>query len=102
LVINEEGIIAQFDGYFDLKELDWEYYRKKYGNIYRMDRLLKAEGKSADEYKVAKQADTLMIFYNLPKNEVDRLLKEMGYVLPEDYLEKTCIIIWHAPLTGPP
>ena len=88
LVINEEGIIAQFDGYFDLKELDWEYYRKKYGNIYRMDRLLKAEGKSADEYKVAKQADTLMIFYNLPKNEVDRLLKEMGYVLPEDYLEK--------------
>ena len=53
-----------------------------------MDRLLKAEGKSADEYKVAKQADMLMTFYNLEKEEVDDLLKEMGYRLPEDYLQK--------------
>ncbi len=88
LVINEEGIISQYDGYFDLKELDWDYYRNKYGNVYRMDRLLKAEGKSADDYKVAKQADTLMIFYNLKKEEVDGLLTEMGYTLPSDYLEK--------------
>lgn len=88
IVINEEGIISQYDGYFDLKELDWEAYRKKYGNIYRMDRLLKAEGKSADDYKVAKQADTLMTFYNLEKEEVDELLEKMGYQLPEDYLTK--------------
>ena len=88
LVISEEGIIAQYDGYFELKELDWETYRKKYGNVYRMDRLLKAEGKSADEYKVAKQADMLMTFYNLEKEEVDALLADMGYRLPEDYLQK--------------
>ena len=88
LVISPEGIIAQYDGYFDLKELDWDYYRKKYGNVYRMDRLLKAEGKSADEYKVAKQADTLMVFYNLEKDEVDSLLSDMGYQLPDDYLAK--------------
>jgi trehalose/maltose hydrolase-like predicted phosphorylase len=42
--INEDGIIEQFDGYFELKELDWVYYKKKYGNIYRLDRILKAEG----------------------------------------------------------
>jgi len=88
LVISEEGIIAQYDGYFELKELDWNYFRKKYGNIYRMDRLLKAEGKSADDYKVAKQADTLMTFYNLNKETVDSLLSKMGYQLPADYLEK--------------
>jgi HAD superfamily hydrolase (TIGR01509 family) len=88
LVISEEGIISQYDGYFDLKELDWEYYREKYGNIYRMDRLLKAEGKSADDYKVAKQADTLMTFYNLNKPQVDRILAELGYALPDDYLDK--------------
>jgi beta-phosphoglucomutase family hydrolase len=88
LVISEDGIIAQYDGYFELKELDWDYYRQKYGNVYRMDRLLKAEGKSADEYKVAKQADMLMTFYNLDKEEVDVLLSEMGYQLPEDYLTK--------------
>ena len=88
LVIAEDGIIAQYDGYFDLKELDWDYYRNKYGNVYRMDRLLKAEGKSADEYKVAKQADMLMTFYNLEKEEVDALLGDMGYKLPQDYLQK--------------
>ncbi len=88
LVINDEGIIAQYDGYFDLKELDWDFYRQKYGNVYRMDRILKAEGKSPDDYKVAKQADTLMAFYNLDKTEVDALLAEMRYALPEDYLER--------------
>ena len=88
LVISEDGIIAQYDGYFELKELDWDHYRQKYGNVYRMDRLLKAEGKSADEYKVAKQADMLMTFYNLDKEEVDALLIEMGYQLPKDYLQK--------------
>ncbi len=88
LVISDEGIISQYDGYFDLKELDWDYYRKKYGNIYRLDRLLKAEGTSADEYKVAKQADALMTYYNLDKEEVDRLLSAMNYHLPKDYLKK--------------
>ena len=42
LEINPEGIIAQFEGYFDLKDLDWDHYREKYGNIYRMDRILNA------------------------------------------------------------
>jgi trehalose/maltose hydrolase-like predicted phosphorylase len=88
LDINENGIIAQYEGYFDLKELDWEFYKKKYGNIYRMDRILKAEGLTPDEFKVAKQADMLMTFYNLEKTEVDQLLWEMGYQLPPDYLQR--------------
>ncbi len=33
LIISEEGIISQYDGYFDLKELDWDYYSEKYKNI---------------------------------------------------------------------
>ncbi len=88
LILDEEGIISQYDGYFELKELDWDYYRQKYGNVYRMDRLLKAEGKSADDYKVAKQADTLMTFYNLNKETVDKILEDLGYKMPKDYLEK--------------
>lgn len=88
LVINEQGIISQYDGYFDLKELDWNFYREKYGNIYRMDRLLKAEGESADDYKVAKQADTLMTFYNLDKDVIDAILADLNYEMPEDYLER--------------
>jgi len=88
LDINKDGIIAQYEGYFNLKELDWEFYKKKYGNIYRMDRILKAEGLSPDEFKVAKQADMLMTFYNLEKAEVDSLLKGLGYSLPDDYLKR--------------
>ncbi|HNS16647.1 MAG TPA: beta-phosphoglucomutase family hydrolase [Bacteroidales bacterium] len=88
LVVSSDGILAQYDGYFDLKELDWDHYRSKYGNIYRLDRLLKAEGKSPDEYKVAKQADTLMLFYNFDKQELDRIFREMHYEMPSDYPEK--------------
>jgi beta-phosphoglucomutase family hydrolase len=87
LVINDD-IISQYDGYFDLDELDWDSYRKKYDNIYRLDRLLKAEGDSADHYKVAKQADTLMTFYALPVKEVDHVLEHLGYHLSGDYLNK--------------
>lgn len=88
LEINSEGIIAQFEGYFDLEEVDWTFYKEKYGNIYRMDRILQAEGRSADEFKVAKQADSLMIFYNLHKSRVDQILTDLQCELPEDYLEK--------------
>ena len=88
LIIDDNGIIAQYDGYFDLKELDWDTYTKKYKDIHRMDRLLKAEGKSADDYKVAKQADTLMTFYNLEEEEVNTILQNLKYNLPDDYLQK--------------
>lgn len=66
LDINEEGIIGQFSGYFNLSKLNFDAYRKKYGDISRIDRLLKGEGKSPDAYQVAKQADTLMAYYELP------------------------------------
>ena len=86
LDINEDGIIGQYEGYFQLKEVDWDYYREKYGNIYRMDRILRAEGLSADDYKVAKQADTLMIFYNFSKEKVDNIVSDLKYELPDNYL----------------
>jgi len=86
--LSNEGIIEQFAGYFDLKELDWDGYRKKYTNIYRLDRILKAEGKSPDDYKLAKQADTLMTFYNIDEEDVSSILKNSGHEIPPDYLKK--------------
>jgi trehalose/maltose hydrolase-like predicted phosphorylase len=87
-IVIKDDILAQYDGYFELKELDWDYYKKKYGNIYRMDRLLKADGKEADEFKVAKQADTLQTFYNLDEKDVTVMLENLGYKLPSNYLAK--------------
>jgi len=86
--ISDDGILEQFDGYFELKELDWEGYREKYENIGRMDRILRAEGKSPDEYKVSKQADALMTFYNLDSGEVTKLLGEAGYLVHDDFLRR--------------
>jgi trehalose/maltose hydrolase-like predicted phosphorylase len=88
LSISDEGIIEHFKGYFGLEELDWDAYREKYGNIYRLDRILKAEGKSPDDYKLSKQADLLMTFYNLGNEEVTKIITAMGYTLPEDYIQK--------------
>ncbi len=88
IIINDASIISQFDGYFRLKELDWLKYRKKYGDIHRMDRILKSEGKSPDDYKVAKQADVLMLFYLLRAEEVQDILKRLGYDCDDDLLRK--------------
>ena len=79
VILSKENIISQFDGYMDLKELNWDYYRNKYGNIHRMDRILKAEGDSPDAYKVTKQADTLMLFYLIGVEEVCRILEKLGF-----------------------
>ncbi len=88
LIMNEDGILSQFDGYFDLKELDWDAYRKKYENIHRMDRILKSEGKSPDDFKVAKQADVLMTYYNIDQENVNSILKNLGFGVPEKMLKK--------------
>jgi len=85
LHISDEGVVEQFKGYFGLKELDWEHYRSKYADIHRLDRILKSEGKSPDDYKLAKQADFLMGFYNLGTQEVQHIIEELGYKLPKDF-----------------
>ncbi len=86
--VSGKSIIEQFDGYFDLKELDWDAYKEKYKNIYRLDRILKAEGKSPDDYKLAKQADTLMTFYNIDEEDISQILQNSGASISNDYLEK--------------
>ena len=84
ILVNGEGVLEQFEGYNSLKELDWPHYRARYGNIHRMDRILKAEGDTPDLYKVAKQPDVLMTFYTLSPGEVAELLNKIGYKIPDD------------------
>ena len=84
ILVDNDGILEQFEGYNSLKELDWLHYRTRYGNIHRMDRILKAEGDTPDLYKVAKQPDVLMTFYTLSPGEVAELLEKIGYKIPDD------------------
>jgi trehalose/maltose hydrolase-like predicted phosphorylase len=74
-----DGVISQFDGYAGLAELDWAGYRERYGDIRRLDRILEAEGDSANRYKASKQADVLMLYYVLSPGELDDILRELGY-----------------------
>ena len=97
LDVNDNGIIGQFAGYFKLPTLDFDAYQKKYGDISRIDRILKAEGKTPDAYQVAKQADTMMAYFLLDPATIEGLIADMGYQLPADhfsqnlefYLERT-------------
>lgn len=75
----EEGIIEQFEGYAKLKELDWDAYRKKYGNIQRLDRILENEDDSPNHYKVSKQADVLMLFYLFTYEELEEVFAILDY-----------------------
>jgi trehalose/maltose hydrolase-like predicted phosphorylase len=92
------GVIEQFEGYAQLEELDWDDYRRRYGDIARLDRILRAEGKSPNVYQVSKQADVNMIFNLLPPAEVRDLFERLGYSLPADFLEQN--IRWYRPRTS--
>jgi trehalose/maltose hydrolase-like predicted phosphorylase len=74
-----DGIISQFEGYEQLEELDWGAYRAKYGNIQRLDRILRAEGKDPNRYKVTKQADTVMLFFLFRQEELSEIFGRLGY-----------------------
>jgi alpha,alpha-trehalase len=57
---HQDGILSQFEGYDRLEEFDWSAYRRRH--IMRLDLIFEAEGGSPTRYKLAKQADVLMLF----------------------------------------
>ena len=84
----QDGIVSQFDGFFQLKELNWNAYKQKYGNIARLDRILKAEYDAPDNYKILKQSDFLMLFYLFRLEEIKNIFKKLGYNFTDDMLIK--------------
>jgi trehalose/maltose hydrolase-like predicted phosphorylase len=74
-----DGIPSQFEGYVDLEELDWERYRAEHPNIQRLDRILKAAGDDPNRYQLAKQADTVMLFFLFSNDELRELFERLGY-----------------------
>ncbi len=89
VVFHGDGMLSQFEGFETLQEFDWDGYRKTYGDIHRLDRILEAENDSPDHYQVTKQADALMLLYLLPEDEVIRLLGQLGYALDRATLRAT-------------
>jgi trehalose/maltose hydrolase-like predicted phosphorylase len=84
---DDAGVISQFEGYEALQAFDWEGYTKKYGNIERLDRVLKAEGDTPNKYQVSKQADVVMLFYLFSEAELIRMFHQLGY----NHVDKACL-----------
>jgi alpha,alpha-trehalase len=84
-----DDVISQFEGYENLRELDWAGYRARYNNIQRLDRILDAENDSVTNYRASKQADVLMLFYLLSSDELRELLDRLGYRFTPDQIPKT-------------
>ncbi len=93
-----EGVLAQFEGYEALEELDWDRYRDRYGHILRLDRILKAEGDTPDRYKVSKQADVTMLFYLLSTEELQGILRKLGYDFDDDAMRAN--VAYYLPRTA--
>jgi trehalose/maltose hydrolase-like predicted phosphorylase len=83
------GVISQFDGYGDLAELDWVGYRRRYGDIRRLDRILEAEGDSVNRYQASKQADVLMLGYLFPPGELAAIFRRLGHRVDDALWEAT-------------
>jgi trehalose/maltose hydrolase-like predicted phosphorylase len=86
---HDDGIISQFEGYDLLRELDWDGYRNRYGDIQRLDLILESENDSPNRYKLSKQADVVMLFYLFSSEELGELLTRLGYPLDPDAIPKT-------------
>ncbi len=92
-----DGIISQFEGYERLEDFPWEEYRRRYGDIQRLDRILESEGDDVNRYKASKQADVLMLMYLFSFEELVDLLDHLGVDFDEEqlirnvdyYLERT-------------
>jgi beta-phosphoglucomutase family hydrolase len=88
VVYHDDGIISQFEGYDRLQEFDWDGYRRKYGDIQRLDRILEAEGDSPNRYKASKQADVVMLFYLFSADELRGLFERLGYPFEYETIPK--------------
>ena len=88
VVFHKDGIISQFEGYDELEEFDWEKYRKKYGDIQRLDRILESEGDTTNRYKLSKQADVLMLFYLFSSEKLGELFAQLGYSFDPEIIPK--------------
>jgi trehalose/maltose hydrolase-like predicted phosphorylase len=85
---HNDGIVSQFEGYELLRELDWEGYRNRYGDIQRLDLILEAENDSPNRYKLSKQADVVMLFYLFSSEELGELFTRLGYKVDRDTIPK--------------
>ncbi|QDG53843.1 trehalose-phosphatase [Persicimonas caeni] len=97
VIVLDDGLISQFEGYETLEELDRDRYRQEYGGLQHIAAVLEEEGRDINEYKISKQADVLMLFYLFSDKELQELFARIDVEFDEEmvgrnvdyYLERT-------------
>ena len=84
----DNNIILQFEGFENLKDLDWEKYRSKYGEAIRLDRILEKESDSVNNYRACKQPDALMLLYLFSSDVLVNIFNQLGYEFRPDSIPK--------------
>ncbi|MFO7586943.1 MAG: glycosyl hydrolase family 65 protein [Gemmatimonadota bacterium] len=87
--LGDTGVIAQFEGWDELEELDWEGLRERHGDIQRLDRILQAEEDDVNRYKATKQADVLMLFFLFSAEELEETFDRLGYEFDPESIPRT-------------
>ena len=75
------GIISQFEGYDALEEFPWLEFRNKHGSYENMTEVAAADGYELNRYKIAKQADVIMLFYLFSAETLREMFERLGYSL---------------------
>lgn len=88
LPIRPDGIVQQFEGWEDLKEIDWNRIESENLDPSRIDRILEANDDDVNDYKITKQADLLMLFFLFSETELKEQLNHLRYVMPENFIPK--------------
>ncbi|GAB2452500.1 hypothetical protein GCM10027162_56670 [Streptomyces incanus] len=80
-----DGVISQSEGYGKLAEFDRREYRRRYEDIWRLDRILEGEGEgdTVNRYRASKQAEVLMLGYLSSPAEPQGLFRRPGHELDE-------------------
>lgn len=85
---HEDGVLSQFEGFERLLPFDAQAFSQDNPDG-RVDWTLEAKGESVNAYRVAKQADVLMLFYVLQPEELAGFIRSMGYEMDIAGLRRT-------------
>eukprot|EP01064_Diplonema_japonicum_P014947 TRINITY_DN2270_c0_g1_i1.p1 TRINITY_DN2270_c0_g1~~TRINITY_DN2270_c0_g1_i1.p1 ORF type:complete len:1579 (+),score=239.42 TRINITY_DN2270_c0_g1_i1:2-4738(+) len=103
LPILPSGVIEQFSGFAGLPDIRMSEYNLRTRYVSRMDLVLQAEGKNVGDYRLLKQADTLMLWYLLKTTTVHDLVVSLGYSLPDGFDAKKLLKVnndFYVPITN--
>lgn len=84
VVFHGDGILSQYEGFDSLKPFDVKPFENESVNL-----ILEEKGDNVNHYRVAKQADTAMLFFLLPEHELIPLMERLGYTFDRTGIQQT-------------